>query len=86
MRSSNVFFRRFTVRGKGPFPFDMLRYDSCFPTDGESAARMHYSRVETIGNNLRDVTLTAVGYTPCGGGPTVARWESFGWNVVLHHK
>lgn len=27
--------RHFTVRGRGEFPLDMLRYDSCWPRSGE---------------------------------------------------
>ena len=28
------------VEGTGEFPFDMLRYDACFPTTSEDAAAM----------------------------------------------
>jgi hypothetical protein len=33
---------RFTVRGRGQFPFDMLRYDSCYPQSGIDAVHLDY--------------------------------------------
>ena len=34
---------KFTVIGYTPFPSDMLRYDSCYPADSESADEMFAS-------------------------------------------
>ncbi len=32
------------VRGRGQFPFDMLRYDACYPSRPESVANLEMSR------------------------------------------
>lgn len=60
----------FTVTGRGEFPFDMLRYDRCFPHGPQD--------VETMleGNTgPRTVTLESAAYAP-----TPDRWASFGWS------
>ena len=68
---------QFTVEGTGAFPVDMLRYDQCWPTteahDTHAVANSFNER--NIGAPWR-ITLT--GINPA----TVARWASFGWNVV----
>lgn len=62
----------FTVEGRGAFPYDMLRYDQCWPK---------YER-ETIAldrqTDLRTITLVTDAPTT----PTHGRWESFGWRVT----
>ena len=66
----------FKVQGRGSFPLDMLRYDACWPVDGDSAVSLGH-----IGPGLdevRDVCLRS-----CRKGvPTAGRWISFGWSVV----
>lgn len=60
----------FTVEGSGAFPLDMLRYDECWPVDGEA--------VETMGGrHRRQVRLRS-----CKPRPTDGRWSSFTWEVV----
>lgn len=59
----------FEVAGSGQFPFDMLRYDSCWPADEASAHRMAHDRERR--------TVKLFGYTQ----PTDARWASFMWRV-----
>ncbi len=59
----------YTVTGRGMFPFDMLRYDQCWPSDSESAARMDISR------DLRSIQLSSYSQ------PTIGRWTSFLWSV-----
>mgnify|MGYP001606312643 CR=1 FL=1 len=65
------------VAGCGPFPIDMLRYDSCVPqTEIEVAAL-----VSASGDyKTRRVQLYRYSYdaTPA----TAARWQSFGWTIV----
>lgn len=61
----------FTVRGAGEFPFDMLRYDECYPKTGDDVASMLASR-------RREVTLI----THRRFGPTSNRWASFMWSVT----
>lgn len=65
----------FTVEGDFVFPFDMLRYDRCWP-------KTEATDVPNIGIHNTRVTLpkrqvTLVGLNP----PTYKRWESFGWPV-----
>lgn len=63
----------FTVKGIGPFPFDMLRYDCCYP---------RYNSYDLIGDQERQVALVAT--HPKQWHPTSGRWESFGWYVTEH--
>lgn len=67
----------FTVEGCGEFPFDMLRYDSCWPYMGQDAAEVASKRYERDTNTQRRrVVLQGI----CS--PTVERWRSFNWRVV----
>jgi hypothetical protein len=61
----------FTVDGKGEFPYDMLRYDLCWPASEGDSLGLHatYGIPRII--NLK-------GLKP----PTVRRWASFGWTVL----
>ncbi|HEY6415282.1 MAG TPA: hypothetical protein VIX41_03560 [Acidimicrobiales bacterium] len=61
---------RYTVEGRGSFPEDMLRYDSCWP--GRQAD------VPLPGPSSESRRVEVVGIKP----PTEARWHSFGWRVV----
>ena len=65
---------RFKVDGIGDFPFDMLRYDACYPATSEDA-----SRLSERPSGLYRIGLIA--HTSLGA-PTVGRWNSFGWRVV----
>lgn len=62
----------FTVEGSGQFPFDMLRYDSCWPHSSMDAARLEPSRRER-----RRVVLETAAKSKCA-----ARWHSFGWDII----
>ncbi|HYF74083.1 MAG TPA: hypothetical protein VD864_14730, partial [Nocardioides sp.] len=67
-------YTTFAVVGRGPFPFDMLRYDEAWPRDTESAQAL-----ATVGmTEDRFVTLTTVARHR----PTPERWASFGWRVL----
>lgn len=67
------------VRGAGPFPVDMLRYDGLFPFAQSDAMKIAQSfgpgretaRVEVELNGVKDPEWT----------PTVARWDTFGYKV-----
>ena len=71
---------RFTVRGSGKFPADMLRYDACYPATEGDARAIYTAEWDTA---PYDVTVEAVRegkdqrtrHTP-------ERWKSFGWEVV----
>jgi hypothetical protein len=72
--------RRFTVRGSGSFPFDMLRYDQCWP---ESESRDSWKldvtpMTDEYYGQRREVTLL----TDSPYAPTVDRWKSFTWEVL----
>jgi len=71
--------KRFTVKGTGAFPIDMLRYDACWPDHAADAIAIQdtYHRRERQQNRRFTVTLCGVGQ----GAPTVARWESFGVTI-----
>lgn len=66
----------FTVEGSGNFPFDMLRYDRCWPkfetTDSTAIERTTIPRHQGVER------VTLVGLDE----PTEGRWKSFGWRVV----
>ena len=74
-----IYHHTFTVEGRGEFPHDMLRYDTCFPADGESAANLYYH--VGIRESRRRVKLVQVTIRKRHS-ITAARWDSFGWLVV----
>ena len=63
------------VSGKGEFPFDMLRYDACWPMTGEDADKLDtpYGSAERI--KMRSIRMRSYRQ------PTIARWQSFLWAV-----
>lgn len=63
--------RQFVVSGRGTFPFDMLRYDACFPRGPEDSALMGETE-------HRSVTLVTISQSA----PTIARWNSFNWSCT----
>ncbi len=76
---------QFTVVGSRPFPFDMLRYDGCYPTgpgDAE-AIRSSSTRVTRAdqARNMLEIRLQSDRESTTRVGPTEGRWNSFGWYV-----
>jgi hypothetical protein len=70
------FLFEYYVTGAGVFPFDMMRFDSCWPATGEDAARLEWERINSAkGRSLRSIRMRS--YKP----PTIARWASFVWSV-----
>jgi hypothetical protein len=67
---------RFTVEGNYPFPLDMLRYDSCWPADTNSALNIAKP-------DVHDRTITLLTW---GVGITPERWASFGWTVTSQER
>jgi hypothetical protein len=61
------------VSGRGVFPFDMLRYDSCWPSSAEDAVKLDWGNMG--GHSQRSVKMRS--YQE----PTVDRWSSFLWTV-----
>jgi len=71
---------RFTVMGKGEFPWDMLRTDQAFPATTEDAFAMPKPLDEEGRRMLRAVTLVTR-TNRAHWLPTFDRWRSFGWMV-----
>lgn len=69
--------KTFVVEGTGDFPFDMLRYDACWPSSGEDAGEMVNPREYEEKIRRRSVTLSS--NSPSA--PTHGRWASFLWHV-----
>jgi len=72
----------FTVRGRGEFPWDMLRYDQCWPDTASDLAKI-LPRYETgdprEAFQARDIRLgTAKNWMSI----TRKRWESFDWFIL----
>lgn len=70
---------RFTVEGRGEFPFDMLRYASAWPASSIDAAairREHETRQVTLETDRAGPKFAPVPYSVCD------RFKSFGWRMV----
>lgn len=74
--------RRFTVRGRGEFPIDMLRYDRCWPRTGEDVLRIEPSYTSRGDLSTREVTLYKYTQLKRGSVAEAGRWRSFGWEVI----
>ena len=70
----------FTVKGRGRFPIDMLRYDGAYPTFGSDAGAIDGSLDDRFESYMKPWTVELTGWGL--GAPTVARWESFGCKVT----
>lgn len=71
---------RFTVKGIGSFPLDMLRYDGCYPVNLESVLNIQTSfdpRARRARGEPLEIELVSH-----KGPPTKGRWDSFMWRVV----
>jgi hypothetical protein len=65
----------YLVEGVGDFPFDMLRYDNCWPATEADAYKLLARQGK---DRARPRIVMLRGLRP----PTVGRWESFSWKVV----
>lgn len=65
----------YKVAGKWAFPIDMLRYDEAWPEHEFDSALIIQT---TEHSSVEAVEIKIVSYRP----PTVARWASFGWQVL----
>jgi hypothetical protein len=59
-----------TIKGRGEFPLDMLRYDGAWPRDESETATITHAREHREGWSIR-ITGTS------NHGPNHARWRSF---------
>lgn len=70
----NAILKRFTIEGRGPLPFDLLRADQCWPASSRDAAQI--PAADPIAS--RSLTLeTAAKYAP-----NRRAWALAGWKVV----
>ena len=77
-----MYITNFTVKGSYTFPVDMLRYDACYPTYTDAAVKL-----VTGGTNMAAVdedymVQLAHAHPTRGWQPTIARWASFGFEVM----
>lgn len=69
---------KFKVRGRGVFPYDMLRYDRCFPDSQIDAAKLDGD----IGEGGRRIVTLVQRHDSPRPHVTPERWASYGWNVM----
>lgn len=90
----------FVVKGKHDdiFPLDMLRYDSCYPSDSYAVDKLmvacgpKYTYNHQFDRN--DITQDRLDFAQTGfvielisdNVPRKERWESFGWEVIAFRK
>ena len=67
-----------TFRGILAFPIDMLRYDNCWPSTSEDAAKIH-ENLGSRGEEQEFLNITVTSEQDF----TWSRWSSFGWTRVL---
>ncbi len=70
----------FQVEGTRPFPYDMLRYDSCFPATSADACVLESLQNPRFGGE--EFSLRLVHHDARQDWhPEVGRWKSFLWRV-----
>lgn len=76
-----IYGQKFKVRGKYPFPVDMLRHDYCWPASEEDSGKISRTFEDTAKMEVVEIELRReVGNKKFL--PTSGRWESFLWKVV----
>ena len=68
--------RKATISGRGPFPFDMLRYDEAFPASTGDARKM--GNIPDHQHFLREYEVWTLQIATHKRDFTEARWNSFG--------
>lgn len=69
------------ITGKGEFPFDMLRYDACYPNSEQDSALIASGQrlwLAAGGSKSWSVCVRSASDNKW----TVGRWESFGVKIV----
>ena len=71
---------RKSILGVTSFPLDMLRYDGCFPATERASIDIGVTFDRMRREKISDIEMMQ----PAGAsfGPTVGRWQSFGWTVT----
>jgi len=70
---------RYVVRGRWPFPMDMLRHDMAMGETKEDQDKIDLYSSENVedANVFHPTEIKIIGWCK----PTGARWESFGWEI-----
>jgi len=76
-----VYRQTVIVRGQLPFPVDMLRYDGLAPADSDAVTAIE-SDPSGISDNLTVTVRLCRTVSSSRTTPTLARWRSFGWEVL----
>ncbi len=76
-----MYITRFVVEGRGHFPVDMLRYDTCWPSTQRDVSTIEYFTRDFRTEKPRRVALSSA-HKLKGFKPTNERWSSFGWVVI----
>ena len=79
------FVQTYTVRGRWPFPLDMLRRDQSQPATGADAAlvaQLSKDHPDDLSEVRSVVEVTLRMEHPNRVGPNRERWKSFQWEVV----
>lgn len=66
------------VTGRGEIPLDMLRFDRCSPASSDDVSAILNGRAD----HRIAVEIRLYRFSPDGSKATVARWHSFGWDVI----
>lgn len=66
------------IQGRGEFPFDMLRYDSCYPNSERDSSLM----ADTVRSYKSDGRWSVCVRSASENKWTVGRWESFGCKIT----
>ena len=76
---------RYTVTGRGHFPFDMLRYDQAWPSTSDEAAKLQRFVESTQAVRRADRGTLTVELATAKKDYHIAfeRWKSFGWEPEL---
>lgn len=80
------YFQTFEVRGRYPFPIDMLRYDGCFPIrEAEDSGGIARSIEQHGRGEDMEKPIRLGRYVERRSDlPTAHRWRSFGWLVLRY--
>lgn len=77
-KPSKIYVQRIVVRiTSSRMPLDMMRYDRCVPFGSDDVARLTGLR-----EDRGPVEVTFMRYSITGSMPEVARWHSFGCEVL----
>ena len=78
-----MYVTKFTVRGKGSFPADMLRYDRCYPASPQDVDMIFVDAGDPeVFDWNRNVSLFTRHNSKNDANLSGDRWRSFLWPVI----